>query len=183
MAVAYKSIRHPQTGQTIRFLRTARDTEGTLLVMESSFAPGSKEPPPHYHPVQQEWFTVTRGSISVRMNGTVKIFRKGSSFHVPANTVHSMWNHSTEAATVNWKVSPALKTEYLFETVMGLAAEGKTTASGTPPLLQASLIMNRYRREYRLARPSYLVQRIVFGMLSPIALLLGYRSVYAHLVD
>jgi quercetin dioxygenase-like cupin family protein len=183
MAVPQKIIKHPQTGQAIRFLRTTKDTKGALLLMESSFARRSKEPPPHYHPHQEEWFTVTRGSISVRMNGEVKIYRQGSSFHVPANTVHSMWNHSNDMAIVNWKVSPAMNTEYLFETVIGLAREGRTNEKGQPPLLQASLIMNRYRNEFRLAKPSYPLQRVVFGLLSPVALLMGYRSRYDDFLD
>jgi hypothetical protein len=67
MAIANKVIHNPVTGQTIRFTKTSRDTQGRLLEMESRFDAFSKEPPPHYHPFQTELFTVQEGRMSASM--------------------------------------------------------------------------------------------------------------------
>lgn len=176
-------ISNPGSGQAIRFLQTGRDTGGQLLEMESIYTSHSKEPVAHYHPRQEEEFTVEEGSISVRINGDVRILEKGEKLIIPANTVHSMWNHSGQTSRVNWKVRPALDTEYLLETGMGLAEDGKVNADGLPSILQTALLMQRYKQVYRLAKIPFIIQRIVFGILSPFARLSGYKAVYKKYID
>ena len=183
MAVKGKIISNPHTGQTIRFIRTSRDTNGALLEMESSFAPYSKEPIPHYHPIQDEVFFVMEGSLSVRINNEVKIFRKGEKVELPAYTIHSMWNHTAGKTIVNWKVQPALQTEAFLETAMGLATDNRVNRKGMPSILQTSLLIKKFSNEIRLAKPSALIQKIVFNALAPVAKLAGYKEFYPEYVD
>jgi quercetin dioxygenase-like cupin family protein len=91
MAYKNKTICNPVTGQNITFLQTATDTGGALLEMESVYNSTSKEPAPHYHPAQEEDFTVLEGSLSVKLNGTAPDltcrryaahFKKRSTCHV-----------------------------------------------------------------------------------------------------
>ena len=180
MAMAYrnKTIWNPTTGQTIRFLKTAAETNGQFLEMESTFGIHSKEPPLHYHPNQDESFTVLSGELVVRMNGEIKQFAAGTRFEVPRGTSHAMWNDSSLPAIVNWRVSPALNTEMFFENTMGLAMDGKTNAKGMPNILQIALIANKYDNIFRLSKPSFAVQKIVFSILTPFAYLAGYRPSY-----
>ena len=178
MAYKNKRIENPQTGQSIRFLQTAADTEGELLEMETTYRAGSREPVPHYHPYQEERFRVLHGELAVRIEGEVKIFRAGESIHIAVNTDHSMWNPSGRETMVNWIVTPALDTEYLLETGMGLAADGKTNKNGMPSILQVALIANRFRNVYRLSKPSYPIQRVLFTVLEPIARIAGYKATY-----
>ena len=184
MAYHNKTIQNPVTGQGIRFLRTARDTGGKLLEMEASYAPQSKEPAPHYHPYQQEAFTILSGEITVRIGSAPpRVLKMGANLHIPRGQVHSMWNAAGEKAVLNWQVRPAMNTEYLLETITGLAADGKTNAVGMPPLLQTALIAGKYPGVLRLARPPYIIQRILFGLLSPFAWLAGYRAVYKKYIN
>ena len=183
MAIANKVIHNPVTGQTIRFTKTSRDTNGRLLEMESRFDAFSKEPPPHYHPFQKELFTVQEGRIHVRINGTVKQLEKGAQLSIAPNTIHSMWNPYTKKAKVSWKVQPAMSTEYLLETGMGLAVHGRVGKKGAPTFLQSILLLHHYRNVYRLAKPSYILQRIVSLVLSPLARLAGYKPVYKEFID
>lgn len=183
MACKNKIIRNPVSGQSIRFLQTSADTEGELLEMESQFAPRSAEPVPHYHPHQQELFTVLEGCIHVRLNGVVKELKKGEQLVVSPKAVHSMWNPFPAKAVVNWKVQPALSTEYFLETGMGLAAEGKVNQKGLPSVLQTALLARRYKNVFRLAKPSYFLQRLVFGALAPVSKLAGYKAVYKKYID
>lgn len=183
MAFRNKEIKNPQTGQTIRFLQTSKETAGALLEMESVYETNSVEPPPHYHPKQEEDFLVLEGELMVRVDGKERVLKRGGHLHIARNVVHSMWNQSGRRTVVNWKVVPALSTEYLLETAAGLAQEGKTDATGRPALLQVALMMNHFSSVFRLARPTFAVQRIIFSLLSPLSYLAGYRSTYPHYLD
>lgn len=183
MAYKNKVIRNPVTGQSIRFLQTSCDTEGQLLEMESTFAPHSLEPLLHYHPKQHETFTVLEGSLQVRIYGRLKVLMTGDTLEIPANTHHSMWNASGEKAVVNWKVEPALSTEYFLETGMGLAMQGKVNQKGLPSIWQTALLAEKYQNVFRLATTPYALQRAVFRMLAPVAKWKGYRAVYEELID
>jgi quercetin dioxygenase-like cupin family protein len=178
MAYSNKVIRNPQTGQTLRFIQTSRDTNGQLLQMESTFRARSTKPAAHYHPNQDEDFTVIAGELTVQIGGQIKAFRQGDRLHIPQNTVHSMWNASDEETIVNWQVSPALDTEDFLETAYGLANEGKIGPNGKPALLQAVLLMQHFSRVFRLTSPALPVQKVVFGLLSPLAYIAGYRPTY-----
>jgi quercetin dioxygenase-like cupin family protein len=183
MAFKGKHISNPKTGQEITFLQTAGETGGRLLEMEATFNAHSKEPPAHYHPFQVEDFTILEGELSVRINGHIEVLTPGDTLHIPAKKVHSMWNGSAKKALVNWKVRPALDTEYFLETAIGLAQDNKTNENGAPGLLQAVLMVNRYSRVYRLASPPFFILKIIFLILTPFAYAMGYRPSYKKYLD
>jgi quercetin dioxygenase-like cupin family protein len=183
MAYKNKIIRNPITGQSIRFLQTAKETGGRLLEMETTYEARSSEPVAHYHPHQQEEFRVLQGEVTVKIDGKLKVLKAGDKLHVDRNVVHSMWNQSDSKAVMNWKVSPALDTEYFFENTMGLATDGKTNARGLPRLLQVVVFARRFSHVFRLAKPSYPVQRILFTLLAPLAYLKGLKPMYQKYLD
>lgn len=183
MAYKNKVINNPKTGQSISFLLTSSDTNGELLEMESTFRPLSKEPPPHYHPIQVEDFKILAGELTVRLNGKITTYRANESFHVSAGTIHSMWNRSGETTMVNWSVKPAMSSENLLETIFGLTNDGKTNGDGVPNLLQTVLIANKYSDVYRAAKPPYFLQQLAILVLSPFSYLLGYRPFYKKYID
>ncbi len=178
MAFAGKHIWNGKTKQQIKFLKTSKDTNGQLLEMVSIYPPSSSEPPPHYHLLQDEYFEVTKGELTVRLDNEIKKLSKGEKIHIAKGQVHSMWSGANEETEVNWKVMPAMESEYFLETLTGLANDNKTNEKGVPPILQISLTANKYNRVFRLAKPSYEVQKVVFTLCSPIAYLLGYRPDY-----
>ncbi|MHA4809702.1 cupin domain-containing protein [Flavitalea flava] len=179
MAYKNKIISNPVTKQDIHFLQTSRDTEGRLLEMEATYHGRSKEPVAHYHPFQEEDFRVITGELTVKINGKDRqTLKAGDRLHIPSNQVHSMWNAGTEKTIVNWQVRPAMDTENLLETMTGLAVDGKTNESGMPPILQIALTAGRFGRVLRLSKPPFLVQKVLFSLLKPIAYLSGYKPVY-----
>ncbi|WP_247234224.1 cupin domain-containing protein [Telluribacter sp. SYSU D00476] len=183
MAYRNKKISNPKTQQDIRFLLTGKDTDGQLLEMETTYNAFSKEPAAHYHPNQDETFIVLEGEINIRMDGQLRVLRKGDRLDVPKNKVHSMWNSTPDRAVVNWKVRPALETDHLLETLHGLANDGKTNDAGMPPLLQVAMMINKYDHVMRLAKPNYAIQKAVFAILTPLAYLLGYKPTYEKYLD
>ena len=63
MAFRNKTVVNNKTGQSIRFIQTSKDTNGALLEMETKYDARSKMPASHYHPAQQEFFTVKEWGI------------------------------------------------------------------------------------------------------------------------
>lgn len=172
-----------KAGIGTKFIQTSKDTGGQLLEMETTYPARSHKPPPHYHPFQEEDFIILSGEMTVNMDGQLRVLRQGDTLHIPKNTVHSMWNHTREKAVVNWKVQPALDSEYFFEIATGLANDGKMSTKGRPNLLQSALLLNRFSRVFRLVKPPYWVQRVMFGVLALVGWVLGYRGWYGKYVD
>ncbi|POY38982.1 cupin domain-containing protein [Solitalea longa] len=183
MAFKDKIIRNPKTRQDIKFLQLGSETNGKLLEMETTYNAKSKEPPAHYHPYQVEDFTVLSGELTVRIDGQLLVLKEGNSLHIPVNKVHSMWNNSNGKTIVNWKVQPAMNTDNLLETGIGLANNGKTNENGMPNILQIALMANKYSDVFRLSKPPFVVQKIVFILLTPFAYLLGYKPTYKEYLD
>lgn len=184
MAYKNKTIKNPMTGQQIRFIQTSKDTNGQVLEMESTYNAMSQEPVSHYHPFQDENFTVVSGQMTVRLDGQEKhTLQAGDTLQIPRGQIHSIWNASNRKTVVNWQVRPALNTEELLETLMGLATDGKCNKQGMPGLLQIALTSGKYNRETRVISPPLLIQRVLFSFLTPFARMAGYKAVYQKYLD
>jgi quercetin dioxygenase-like cupin family protein len=168
------------SGQRLVFRETSRETGGELLRVEAVYTrPTRSRPPVHCHPRQEERFEVLSGTLRAVVGGEERSYDAGEAFIVPPGTPHEMWSEE-EGVRVDWQTRPALRTEGFFETVWGLAQDGKTDGSGRPGLLQAAVIARAYADEFRLARPPWPVQRAVFGALAPVGRLLGCRAEYPY---
>lgn len=167
-----------KTGDSLRFIKTDEETQGKLLEVEICYTARHRRPAPHYHPYQHEYFHVRTGAIAVDMNGTTQTYTEGESFDVPAGVVHTMWNAGSTDVVMRWQISPAMKTQQLFETIWSLGEDEKLGENMTPNLLQAAVLMQTYKDEFRLANPPRIVQVILFGILGPIGRLLRYPSYY-----
>jgi hypothetical protein len=128
-------LENPFTGQTLTFRRTAADTGGELLEVESRWAGGGQEPPEHHHPSQE------------------RTVRAGETLVVPVRTPHSMWNPGPGPARAVWQTRPALKTEAFFELVWGLARATKENPADSPSADEVAAMMREYEGEFRLGRP------------------------------
>src|SRR5579884_466073 len=153
MIQAEKILVDPVRGQRIVFRKTAQDTNGELVEVEAFYQPGSEAPPAHIHPEQEEYFEVLAGSIHTRVDGHEKVYHVGEAFRIPAGVPHTMWNGSEAETRLLWQTRPALHTDAFFEIMWGLAQDGKTNRAGLPNLLQLSVIMQQYQREFRPVKP------------------------------
>ena len=180
MASSGEVLENPVTGQRIIFKQMSADTDGELLEVESVYTkPTPSKPPVHYHPSQEEIFEVLAGKLCVMVGGERKALGEGERLVVPQGTPHTMWAESA-GVRVDWQTRPALETEAFFETVYGLARDGKINSRGAPNLLQYAVIARSYAGEFRLASPPWPVQRLLFAILAPIGKLLGYRPTYRN---
>jgi quercetin dioxygenase-like cupin family protein len=183
MAYSNKVISNPRSGQDIRFIKTAKDTNGTYLEMVTTYHAKSIKPILHYHPNQIEDFKVISGEVTVDINGAERILKAGDTLHISRNTAHAMWNTSDEKTVVNWKVQPAMNTENLLENAMGLAADNRSGRNGQPNLFQTVLLANHFTNVYRVSKPPFVIQKIIFTILTPFAYLLGYKPYYPKYID
>ena len=166
------------TGEQLIFRQTAAETNGALLEMEAHYHPQSSRPPEHYHPSQEEHFTVLAGSFLVSIDNVPKTYDVGDTFVVPAGSPHWMHNISQEQGRLNWQTRPAMDTEIFFETLWGLAKDGRTNQKGVPNLLQVAVLFQAFDHVFRLTKPPYWLQKLLFATLAPIGRLLGYRARY-----
>ncbi len=166
-----------EADQKTHFIQTAADTQGELLEIDAYYEAHSEPPTAHFHPNQHEYFEVLDGTLTVIVNGKRHVYDAGERFDIPPGTPHSMWNDHDEEAHINWQIRPALKSQQFFENVWGLERDGKSIAKD---MAQAAVILLAYRREFRLTRPSPLVQMTLFPILALLGRLMGYKASYGR---
>jgi quercetin dioxygenase-like cupin family protein len=173
MAHAGQVLENPISGEKIIFRQTAADTGGELLAIELVLAPGGAVPGAHVHPEQEERFEVVSGTMGFRLGLRKVIAQAGETVVVPRGTTHKFYNAGDEPAHVLVEVRPALAMEQLFETVVGLAQEGRCMRSGMPKPLDLALFVREFRREVRAPFPPPLAVR---AALAPLAWLAQRRG-------
>ncbi len=127
-------LTNPFTGQTIEFVTDSEE----LLVMESTYKPGGAPAPAHFHPDQEETFTVLSGAVETVVDGEPRTLREGDVLVIPAGTPHVFGGHATEPGTVRWETRPALRTREFFERMFAaLEASANPEAPGAQEAIAA----------------------------------------------
>ncbi len=179
MARAGEEIYNPVQGDWIVFRETAQDTSGELLSAELLVSPKAAGPPAHVHPLQEERFEVLSGIIRARLGNQERGLPEGERMTVAPGTPHTWWNDGEVDARVSLELRPALNIEVGFETIYGLARDGKTNRDGVPNLLQLAVMLSGVNRgELYLAHPPIPVQKALFAALAPVGRFLGYKDHY-----
>jgi quercetin dioxygenase-like cupin family protein len=181
MAKASDELVNPVTGLRTVFRKTAQETSGELLQVDWIGEPGWTTGPDHVHPRQEERFEVLSGKLGLRVEGVERVHSVGEVIIAPAGSPHAAWNAGDDEVHVLVDFRPALRTETAFETLAGLARDGKTNKAGVPKNpLRLALILREFEEEIYFVRPPLAVQRVIFGALAFIGRLLGYRSEYPY---
>jgi len=134
-----------------------------MLEFEAVMAPGALIPP-HIHLHQQESWEVLAGT------GTFTIKRRrvdlgvGEKLNVPARTAHAFRNRTTTPVRVRAQLTPALRSEDLFERLFELGARGKVNRIGAPGPLPTARLIREFRDEFfYLAYVPVALQRLLAG--------------------
>jgi quercetin dioxygenase-like cupin family protein len=153
----------------LEVVRAARDTDGALLELAATYAPGSQAPPMHYHPEQEETFTVQRGALWFIVDRAERVVPAGDEIVVPRMARHQARNASeTEEAVTTWITRPALRTEEMFAAMYNWRKRG----GGILPM---ALIAREFRRELVLASPPRAIQSCAVALLATVARVMGHR--------
>ncbi|MCL6441103.1 MAG: cupin domain-containing protein [Thermoleophilum sp.] len=174
MPATTREIFNPRTGQRMRFLRTAADTNGELLRIETVNPPNGVAEPMHVHPKQESRAHVVAGTLRFTVAGEERHLGPGDSITIPAGVPHHFRNDGNEDAVAIQEFRPALHSQQFFETYFDLARRGELDEQGKPSLLRAALVLPRFADEIRVVSPPWPLQRLAFALLAPVArLLLG----------
>ena len=167
-----------RTGQKMTFLKTWAETKGTQLKIECVSPVTQEREKLHYHPYQENRFTLTQGQLLFTIDGKEQLASAGDIISIPKNVPHSFYNSGLAEAHYIQEFFPALKIDSLFETFSVLAKKGKLRKSGTPNIFRTALILLSFENEIRLASPNWKVLKVFLTALAPIARILGYKSYY-----
>jgi quercetin dioxygenase-like cupin family protein len=176
MSKAGEVVENPVTGERAVVRIGTEETGGELLVVDLYIRPGGAVMGEHFHPAIEERFTVLRGQVGFRLSGRVDTAEPGVTLFVPPGMPHDWWNAGPEEALVRVEVRPAARFEAMVQNAFGLAQDGRVNARGMPNLLQLAVFAREFDDVVRFTRPPRVVQRVLFGVLAPLARLLGYRG-------
>lgn len=170
------AIANPATGERIAFLDRSEGALRFEYALEpDGFAVGKVD---HVHPGQEERIAVEAGRLGVRIEGDEWTATPGTRFAIPSGTEHTIWNDGDEPVRTTIELRPGLETHHLFETLFGLAREGKTNDWGLPGPLQLAVLADAYREEFAFARLPVALQRALATASAPVGRLAGYRARY-----
>lgn len=152
------------TGEKVTILRS---TPEMLRIRIDE--PAGKGAPRHLHPNQEEHIWVMEGAIKRDLpdHGS-DVLRAGDEWVLSPGTPHT-WTATDGPATVEIEFRPALATEAFLVELTRIAARGEMNSKGVPNPLRVSLLAPRFDREIEITSPPMAVQKLVFGLLAPLA--------------
>jgi mannose-6-phosphate isomerase-like protein (cupin superfamily) len=173
------TIVSPQTGEQLTFLSTKDSSNGQLFRAELVVQPGSYVVKSHIHLLQEESFVVLEGRYGWRIGKETGVAEPGTTLVCPPGVPHSQWNAGDVPMRIYYEHRPALTSaEILFETQFGLSRDGKLTASGNIPLLQAAVLLEQVGDFIRPAFPPLWAQGLLFPPLAVVGRWCGYKARY-----
>jgi mannose-6-phosphate isomerase-like protein (cupin superfamily) len=147
-------------GVQIRFLRTAAETEGALVELETVLPPRTNGPPLHIHLRERESFRVTEGELAIRAGRHWRLYGVGEAAAVEPGTPHTFANKSDAPATFVVRIEPPDPFESMIR--IGLA-------SRMMPVLRLAEVHHGEDATLMLARAPVFAQRMVWNGLAGIA--------------
>jgi quercetin dioxygenase-like cupin family protein len=182
MSKAGDAYENPVTGERAVTRVGGEESGGELVIADLYVRPGGAVAGEHVHPGIEEVFTVVEGSVGFRLDGREDVAGPGQRLVVAPGVSHYWWNAGAEKAHVVVELRGEASLLEGFVTMLsnlfGMARDGKTDAKGRPNILQAALLAQDFEDVLYFTSPPHAVQKALFGVLAPIARLLGYWAVY-----
>jgi len=165
------------SGHTFRVLQSAPDTDDGSLRFDYS-APPRANVSEHVHRCQEERTEVVSGTLGMRVGGQELLLRAGQKAVGPPGVPHAWWNPSEEEEVrFVSEIRPGLEVETFFETLLGLARDGKTIGPIPRNPLQLAVLADEIA-SWLVLKP---VEKALFapvGALAIVGRLFDYRASY-----
>lgn len=171
-----REIVNPRTGQRMRFLLTAAETDGRLLRIETVNPPTGIPEPTHVHPYQETSAEVSAGALRFVVDGKERRVGVGEKVTIPAGVPHHFSSDGDVDAVAIQEARPALRLAEFFETYFELAQRGELDENGKPSVLRFAALGPEFASELRLVQPPWPLQRALFALLGPLARRRGYNT-------
>jgi mannose-6-phosphate isomerase-like protein (cupin superfamily) len=169
------------TGERAVVLRGDQDAQGQSGLVHLTVQPHGAVVGEHVHPQFRERYRVISGRLGTRIDGMERTLEAGQEAAAAAGTAHDWWNAGEDQAQVLIEFLPmSPRFELMIGNMFGLANAGRTNSKGMPGLLQLALIGREFQDVMRFTRPPRAVQTVMFGLLSPLGRMRGYRGMYAE---
>jgi mannose-6-phosphate isomerase-like protein (cupin superfamily) len=172
------TIANPITGERVTFLKTSAETDGELVLIDTTVAPGGFVAAEHLHPDQSERFEIVFGEVEFMLGKEISVAKPGDVLMVEPSVPHRFRNVGEEEIRFLTEVRPALSFETFLQTMFGLASDGKTNEKGLPNPLMLAVIMNEQFNLVRLPFAPAWVQRLALALGAPLGLLFGFEPTY-----
>lgn len=127
---------------SMRFLVDGQDTTGHMAMAEMVVQPQAKVPPPHRHVDVDETIHVLEGSLTYRVDETVRVLNAGDHCFSPRGSVHHFSNPGDTAARALVVFSPANLGPDYFREVADILGAG-----GPPDIDKMKTVMKRHGLE------------------------------------
>lgn len=167
----------PANGTSFEFIETANDTNGERVSVRATIRGKGQFVPNHIHLLQDETFEVVSGKLTIWTPGRIMTVSAGEKMILPKNEPHNHYNNHNEAVTYIQTVTPGLDFDYLIETFIGLASDGKSK-NEKYGLVQELVILKYLDSKTFLARIPIGLQKALMNIVAPIGRLMGYRAIY-----
>jgi mannose-6-phosphate isomerase-like protein (cupin superfamily) len=177
MPIKGQIISNPTNGDTYEFLETAMDTSGARVTMKATINTIGQLVPNHFHVLQDETFEVVSGRLTVWHEGKTSTLSAGEKITLPKNLPHNHYNVLNEPVTYIHTVTPALDFDYFVESLIGLAADGKSK-NGKYGLVQELVTLKYLDSKAYLSDIPLGIQKLLMNMVGPVGRLFGYRAIY-----
>jgi quercetin dioxygenase-like cupin family protein len=143
--------------------------EGDSLVVDNWLEPGGSLPP-HYHPQQEERWSVIDGSVRFRHRDVERVIGpEDGEIVVAPGEVHALTSRGDEAH-LRCYVTPPLRLQQFLEEAAEAGQQGLFTQKGRPRGLRgarwAASFLKRYRDETVFLTPPAMVQRVLVTLLA-----------------
>jgi quercetin dioxygenase-like cupin family protein len=165
------------SGHTFRVLQSARDTDDGSLRFDYT-APPRANVSEHIHRFQEERTEVVSGTLGMRVGGQELLLSAGQEAVGPPGVPHAWWNPSEEEEVrFVSEIRPGIEVETFFETLLGLAQDGKTIGPVPRNPLQLAVLADEVASWLAL-RP---VEEVLFAPVAALAFVgrfFGYRASY-----
>jgi quercetin dioxygenase-like cupin family protein len=165
------------SGHTLRVLESAHDTDHGSSRFDYS-APPLANVSEHVHRFQEERTEVVSGTLGMRVGGQELLLTPGQKAVGPPGVPHAWWNPSEEEEVrFVSEIHPGLEVETFFETLLGLARDGKTIGPVPRNPLQLAVLADEIA-SWLVLRP---VEKVLFAPVAALAFVgkvLGYRTSY-----
>jgi len=172
---------HPVTGESATIIELPWTNPKGRVVAELTAAAGARDAGEHSHDGIVESFTALDGELTVKRDGETSILSEGETAVIEPGAWHDWWNATDRDALVRVEITPGERFTHMIETLFGLGRLGHTNAKGMPDPLQLALFGQEFSDVIVFRKPPPAVQRVVFGLLAPVARWRGYRPTYPEL--
>lgn len=176
MATRGDIIENPILGERIVFLQTDEDTNGQLLEVDLFVEPGKPLTPEHFHAHQEVRFEMISGKMVFGSRKKEQTLGPGQSVLFPRATPMRWAVVGDQTAHLRVNFSPSVGYEHYFETLYGLARDGKTNEKGLPNLFQLAVLAHEYGTY--LPFPPVGFQKVLIAVIALVGRALGYQARY-----